>query len=628
MSLKSNLYAVLIMVLSVSIISCDNKKVSTSGETEAQKKLEESQLKVDKLEKELAKAQEAAKEAAKKAKESEKQSNKIFGQTNALIEELDQKQMGHVQKLEVFKLKEIELEAKTQAFSEEQSDAKKALQLALDEKVKVEALIKESKSELSIANSELDRVKIEVLAKDAESAEKQRVAELNLEKAKSELQSAIEKNKKADERIKEADLRVAQAEKRLEELKKAGDLVRELFVKLKLDPVFDKVSNDQEIVVRISLVGISKSENLIKIREKIKNVNLKESYKDLVSLVPNTLDAESVVKNDKQVARFKRENSNFDATVTGIIKSVSPVTVNDVYMVSGKAQDIKNIRDEVNNASVDEGNNLLVIVRLVEKVRVGIQMKVKARKSYAETFDENSKAKIVKFVRLGYENLENIESLDSLEIKNPATFIFGQDNSCETVSSKCLKKLKEKGLLNKALPFATGRLKEVVSHYLKRTLDDSVNQLGLDLTFVNKTHDESFFLKPDFLKDKKYRVNEDMKKEYLTEEEASVEVDHNMIVESIELKYNVTMVEKLQSNGLVYVDTVLNKGIGGTSIEDIGRGEVEMSLPVSSTNSSKLNIKELSDSEAEKLNLSNKGKFIRSTMKQSTILENMLEALK
>ena len=366
------------------------------------------------------------------------------------------------------KLLDEEIQEKRTAYDQEESDRRAELAKDIasheEELAKKRELLDEEIQAKRTAYDQEEGDRRAELAKDIASHEEE------LRKLESRLAEVIQREQDATSRedsLKKAQEILATEQRNLQENKKKHmdavqafsekfQAAREFFIKSDQGDVFEKLTNDSTFTFRMSLWGYGSVENIRSVRTSVEVYNKENGmaknnqHKNYFPLL------EEAKEEEGDAPSFTFYRSTEEAALkakTFIFKDESDITfVNDSFIVTGTALDVKNFRDKVNNMLEEQSNskfamatNMWFVARPIQEVRVNMQIQIlgSSSMSYDRELKTVFKMKKVRPLR------SSLKNLDSIDLTKPGQYILGAESktTCQLVNIECLKKLKELGLI-------------------------------------------------------------------------------------------------------------------------------------------------------------------------------------
>lgn len=481
------------------------------------------------------------------------------------------------------------------------------------------------KTELDKLNIRLDEVKTrESQASTREIALQQAVTEL--EANQEELK---EERAKHDRFVQDMSERIAAA--------------REMFVKDGKGDVFDKIAAGDKFSFRMSLWGQGSVKNIQEIRAKIAQFNSKKGLaKDNANLkldpIMHEASKEEVRKQKdlKGMVLTAAEKANeflVDLSINEMVyNSQEDLTfVNDAFMVTGTAAEVKKLRDEVNSmlsgiakSGSVQASNMWLNARPVQDVKVNMVIEVLGSSSMSSDRQLREILVMNKIRPLK----SNVRDLKDIDLTNPSQYIMNKKAaaSCETVDADCLKALKDLGLLDHKAVFnfkdENGQQIKgefTYAEYLEKMLEMSITKLRLQSLVRNFLENGLIvdnrvrYVKPETWYGKAWyymttkhgykeiELDSDSELDKIRQNEDQLALLASQpIVEKIQIKYEISMIDTIdgQSDSIDAAQLFEQGSLGDLTLEatqkELARGQIEIALPVASTAGSTSQLVDLS----------------------------------
>ena len=421
---------------------------------------------------------------------------------------------------------------------------------------------------------------------------------------------------------------------------------RDFFIKSNQGDIFAKLVNDSTFTFRMSLWGYGSVENIRAVRASVDTYNKENGMAENnqhKSYIPLLEKAKKENNENHSIyhiftapvlqmsTHLKARLDPNPKTKPFIFKEESDITfVNDSFIVTGTALEVKKFRDKANNMLEEQSNskfamatNMWFVARPIQEVRVN--MKIQVLGSSSMSYDRKLKT-IFKMEKLRPLR-RSLKSFNSIDLIEPAQYILGAESktTCQLVNIECLRRLKELGLLDHKIRLESkdqenSEIREATYYdYLSQIIETSIVKLRLHSAIKNAQRNgitirsETTYKPVKFfesltdmnIKNAWYSVVNGgfapVKQkgtfspldQFRQNEELLKSLAAQPIVEKIEVTYEVSMVDTIDgNNGSLDVSQYLSQyataGIIGktklSSQELLKRGELEIPLPISFEN--------------------------------------------
>lgn len=358
---------------------------------------------------------------------------------------------------------------------------------------------------------------------------------------------------------------------RQETFRESIQTTKEFFVKNSVGDVFEKVDAQKKFVFLVNVIGYGSNENAEYIRSKIDDLQANDSkYREL-----------------KNLTKLHKDNADVNS-------------IKDSILVEAKAQDMKSVRDSVDNylqtkntnGESSKYNSLWMVIRPVEKVNVGLKMEVYG--SEDKYFDSRSNSVVATFNNLSTSK-SNVLGMNSLDLTKPGSYFFNSvesAKSCEVVTVECLRTLKREGFLDAVQSMSVrgedkgvskGSYSELLSRLMYLSMNQSVNDLKAKTVLgisLDKFDNISWSFDTDAMLDK-WGFG------------SRVPVLHDVTI-----AYTVNMVESINtvSNHMDAAQYLFSGEVGKSKMFDLAnraRGEISIPLPIKKFSASHSVLKDL-----------------------------------
>lgn len=429
------------------------------------------------------------------------------------------------------------------------------------------------------------------------------------------LAEAQEQLREAKSRNEEAKQRLADVEAREQKLQQATNVLKELFQKIKSDEALDNLLNKGgEFSFLVTIMGEATYNSIEEVRGKLKDLNTLKSYDNSSEFSPSAHLIKKVRVANKEIDAKKKSGDFIFSS-----KKNESARVFDKLLIKASASEIVQLRNLV-NSTTNKRQNLLMIVRPIENVRVQMVMELALK----QRLDDSTSSKKMR-ITLEPTTSKNLLNIDELDLKNPTSYVLNNPEKCSVIDHKCFEEILDNDLLNPK-----------TKQQLATLFQGSIDQVTSSIT--NLENGERI---PGFLEDlipswgaKRKIMNEDGQVVIVNEADLHDKVVTTPFVESVAIRYHVSMVEKLPMNGLVYIDTVQHKRqlvANGFNIKD-GEKSMLLKLPAKASSSGtyvnyEAHAKQKIQKRTSTSKMSTKKAIIQGMMSLYSLQERILETL-
>ena len=421
-----------------------------------------------------------------------------------------------------------------------------------------------------VAQAEARKIEIERNIKDgiekADLALQEALTSINTAKIQqADVKKALEEAKVAQETAileqgKAATLK-SEALAQKQNLETQVSLYKDLFAGIEAQGVVDRIlEKDTKVTALISLYGVDEPLKIFELRKKVAALNKMEDYKNNVRYSPSKKE---IAKQIAAKSNGMNNQNTFVNTLKNAVKNGpsnahSTPLVNDRYLVQADSSDILALRDSINK---DKSNKIFLIVRPINKVNVSVSLEVYGRKSEMLAPVEENMDRFMK-IDFGDFDRSKLVELKDLNLHKPETYIFGEESDvCKQVDYACLKKLREVAGITDSQRMSLFQLFEESKSAIDLALNDDGELVQID--------------------------------EKIYQEERG-----GRVVDGLSLKFEVSMINPIPSDGRIYMDWVFNRQDRITE-ETIKQGFIPIKLPLE-TSVSVADFHELAEQEVKK----------------------------
>lgn len=421
-----------------------------------------------------------------------------------------------------------------------------------------------------VAQAEARKIEIERNIKDgiekADLALQEALTSINTAKIQqADVKKALEEAKVAQETAileqgKAATLK-SEALAQKQNLETQVSLYKDLFAGIEAQGVVDRIlEKDTKVTALISLYGVDEPLKIFELRKKVAALNKMEDYKNNVRYSPSKKE---IAKQIAAKSNGMNNQNTFVNTLKNAVKNGpsnahSTPLVNDRYLVQADSSDILALRDSINK---DKSNKIFLIVRPINKVNVSVSLEVYGRKSEMLAPVEENMDRFMK-IDFGDFDRSKLVELKDLNLHKPETYIFGEESDvCKQVDYACLKKLREVAGITDSQRMSLFQLFEESKSAIDLALNDDGELVQID-------------------------------------EKIYQEKRGGRVVDGLSLKFEVSMINPIPSDGRIYMDWVFNRQDRITE-ETIKQGFIPIKLPLE-TSVSVADFHELAEQEVKK----------------------------
>ncbi len=421
-----------------------------------------------------------------------------------------------------------------------------------------------------VAQAEARKIEIERNIKDgiekADLALQEALTSINTAKIQqADVKKALEEAKVAQETAileqgKAATLK-SEALAQKQNLETQVSLYKDLFAGIEAQGVVDRIlEKDTKVTALISLYGVDEPLKIFELRKKVAALNKMEDYKNNVRYSPSKKE---IAKQIAAKSNGMNNQNTFVNTLKNAVKNGpsnahSTPLVNDRYLVQADSSDILALRDSINK---DKSNKIFLIVRPINKVNVSVSLEVYGRKSEMLAPVEENMDRFMK-IDLGDFDRSKLVELKDVNLHKPETYIFGEESDvCKQVDYACLKKLREVAGITDSQRMSLFQLFEESKSAIDLALNDDGELVQID-------------------------------------EKIYQEKRGGRVVDGLSLKFEVSMINPIPSDGRIYMDWVFNRQDRITE-ETIKQGFIPIKLPLE-TSVSVADFHELAEQEVKK----------------------------
>ena len=421
-----------------------------------------------------------------------------------------------------------------------------------------------------VAQAEARKIEIERNIKDgiekADLALQEALTSINTAKIQqADVKKALEEAKVAQETAileqgKAATLK-SEALAQKQNLETQVSLYKDLFAGIEAQGVVDRIlEKDTKVTALISLYGVDEPLKIFELRKKVAALNKMEDYKNNVRYSPSKKE---IAKQIAAKSKGMNNQNTFVNTLKNAVKNGpsnahSTPLVNDRYLVQADSSDILALRDSINK---DKSNKIFLIVRPINKVNVSVSLEVYGRKSEMLAPVEENMDRFMK-IDLGDFDRSKLVELKDVNLHKPETYIFGEESDvCKQVDYACLKKLREVAGITDSQRMSLFQLFEESKSAIDLALNDDGELVQID-------------------------------------EKIYQEKRGGRVVDGLSLKFEVSMINPIPSDGRIYMDWVFNRQDRITE-ETIKQGFIPIKLPLE-TSVSVADFHELAEQEVKK----------------------------
>lgn len=467
---------------------------------------------------------------------------------------------------------------KVKAFEEQIETLKEEVAQAEARKIEIERNIKDGIEKADLALQE---------ALTSINTAKIQQAEVNkaLEEAKIAQETAILEQGKAATLKSEA---LAQKQN----LETQVSLYKDLFAGIEAQGVVDRIlEKDTKVTALISLYGVDEPLKIFELRKKVAALNKMEDYKNNVRYSPSKKE---IAKQIAAKSKGMNNQNTFVNTLKNAVKNGpsnahSTPLVNDRYLVQADSSDILALRDSINK---DKSNKIFLIVRPINKVNVSVSLEVYGRKSEMLAPVEENMDRFMK-IDLGDFDRSKLVELKDVNLHKPETYIFGEESDvCKQVDYACLKKLREVADITDNQRMSLFQLFDESKSAVDLARNEFISdRLRIEGAIAN------FLIRNNLAKVVRERRNDDGELVQI-DEKIYQEKRGGRVVDGLSLKFEVSMINPIPSDGRIYMDWVFNRQDRITE-ETIKQGFIPIKLPLE-TSVSVADFHELAEQEVKK----------------------------
>lgn len=467
---------------------------------------------------------------------------------------------------------------KVKAFEEQIETLKEEVAQAEARKIEIERNIKDGIEKADLALQE---------ALTSINTAKIQQAEVNkaLEEARIAQETAILEQGKAATLKSEA---LAQKQN----LETQVSLYKDLFAGIEAQGVVDRIlEKDTKVTALISLYGVDEPLKIFELRKKVAALNKMEDYKNNVRYSPSKKEiAKQIAAKSKGMNNQNTVVNTFkNAVKNGPSNAHSTPLVNDRYLVQADSSDILALRDSINK---DKSNKIFLIVRPINKVNVSVSLEVYGRKSEMLAPVEENMDRFMK-IDLGDFDRSKLVELKDVNLHKPETYIFGEESDvCKQVDYACLKKLREVADITDNQRMSLFQLFDESKSAVDLARNEFISdRLRIEGAIAN------FLIRNNLAKVVRERRNDDGELVQI-DEKIYQEKRGGRVVDGLSLKFEVSMINPIPSDGRIYMDWVFNRQDRITE-ETIKQGFIPIKLPLE-TSVSVADFHELAEQEVKK----------------------------
>lgn len=520
--------------------------------------------------------------------------------------------------------REAQITTMTQTIQERKQELQDADQRLTEIKTEVET----ERSAIASERAALEKQKTdteEALSKmradgeEAMSADKAALAQKisDAETKLAEISAQKDELDKRDQGLKDAQGKLDEAQQAFNSAKMAFEnvvrqhtenvtLIRELFSRFGLNDVFNKIEKKEPMKFLISITGRGSKPYAEAIHKEISVLNKGPVEHSSIS------DEPVKIKVDP-----KKDKSGTQVLGFGPTEKVIPDSflVDDHFIVTAKAEDVKAFRDNANNHLRNQAKNgvnvndvtLWVIARPIQKVRAGMKIVIEGSKSYGfktQGYNARRSGKVAEFDQVRAADSKVID-IDQIDLAKPGQYVFASDKDdrkCAIFGEECIAMLKQNNFLegrnvvtpknNSGQPSFTATYREL----LIEILNASIHQMAEDtktangMSVIGLTYTMEGGTTPG--------INTEALQKLLFIYTGFGET-RVPAVESIEMSYRVAMVDEISDHNDNPADVwkYLSSGfIQDTPMFNVAksRNEIEIELPVKNLKTSRTEFQDLS----------------------------------